>query len=99
VDPSLHWYLELLTSRLGTTWQRPVIGTLAGDLRCEVAFRIERSGVIREVRMSRSSQDPRVDRSAAEAVTHLSPFRPLPERMGGEQGEEFFITFVVRGVR
>jgi TonB family protein len=98
VDPSLHWYLELLTARLAASWVRPVIGTLAGDQTCEVGFHIARDGRVTAARITAPSQDPRVDASALEAVTRLASFRPLPERLGGPGGEEFFITFVLRGV-
>ncbi len=96
LDPSVHWYLELLTTRLGAAWQRPARAALGADLSVEVGFRLGRDGSLSDLRVTRPSGDDRLDRSARTAVERSAPFRPLPEKLGGESGEDFFLVFVVR---
>jgi TonB family protein len=69
------FYLERMVGLIGVNWLRPQTGA---DITTEIYFRIERSGVIRDARVSKSSGSGVFDRAALRAVLEASPLPPLP---------------------
>ena len=69
------FYLERMVGLIGGNWLRPQTGA---DITTEIYFRIDRSGTIRDARVSKSSGSGVFDRAALRAVLESSPLPPLP---------------------
>lgn len=69
------FYLERMVALIGDNWLRPPTGA---DIAVVVYFRIERSGEIRDARISKSSGSSVFDRAALRGVLESSPLPPLP---------------------
>jgi TonB family protein len=69
------FYLERMVGLIGGNWLRPQTGA---DIAVVVYFRIERSGNLRDARISKSSGSGIFDRAALRAVLESSPLPPLP---------------------
>jgi protein TonB len=69
------FYLERMVGLVGGNWLRPQTGA---DITAEIYFRIDRSGAIRDARVSKSSGSGVFDRAALRAVLESSPLPPLP---------------------
>ena len=70
------WYLRAIVERIDKQWQMPIA---ASDRTCQVAFQIDRTGVVRDPQIERSSDDSLFDQSALRAVVYASPLPPLPD--------------------
>lgn len=69
------FYLERMVGLIGANWLRPQTGA---DITTEIYFRIDRSGAIRDARVSKSSGSGVFDRAALRAVLESSPLPSLP---------------------
>ena len=73
------WYLEQLIRKVRSNW-RPTTSIL----RTTIHFRIERSGVIEEVEVERSSGNFLFDQAAMRAIEAANPMPPLPREYDGD---------------
>ncbi len=82
VDFPFSYYVEQILSLIGANWFKPDVpeGTA-----CIVAFRIQRSGQVTDVRLDASSGLPFYDRAAVRAVYSANPLPPLPSEFQGDQ--------------
>jgi TonB family protein len=73
------WYLEQLLRKVRSNW-RPTTSILQATIH----FRIDRSGVITEVEIARSSGNFLFDQAAARAIEAANPMPPLPREYEGD---------------
>lgn len=80
------WYVEAVRSRVSSNW---LLSTISPNLmsapRVYVSFDIQRDGSITPPKVTQSSGNDDVDRSALRAVIASSPFGPLPSDYSGSQ--------------
>lgn len=76
------YYVQQLVSLIGANWFRP--DAPDGAL-CTVAFRIQRSGQVADVRVEAASGLSYYDRAAVRAVYAANPLPPLPNDYRNEQ--------------
>jgi protein TonB len=73
------WYLEQLIRKVRSNW-RPTTSIL----RTTIHFRIEKSGIIQEVVVERSSGNFLFDQAAVRAIEAANPMPPLPREYDGD---------------
>lgn len=76
------YYVDQLQSLIGANWLKPNVpeGTA-----CVVAFRIQRSGQVTDVKVEVPSALPFYDRAASRSIYAANPLPPLPPEYKGEQ--------------
>ena len=88
------WYLSQVKARLNELWIRP--SRIVNDEEtCTIAFTILRSGEVRNGRVSSTSGNNAFDDSVFTALTRIDSFGNLPEGIGKDSGETFFLTFLL----
>jgi TonB family protein len=73
-------YIQGMQRRIGSNWFRPQIANGAAAV---IYFRIQRDGVIADVKVETSSGNGTFDRAALSAVKSSSPLSRLPNDYGG----------------
>lgn len=81
-DFPFSYYVQQLVSLIGANWFRP---DAADGAVCTVAFRIQRSGQVADVKVEASSGISYYDRAAVRAVYAANPLPPLPIDYRNEQ--------------
>jgi len=81
-DFPFSYYVQQLVSLIGANWFRP---DAPDGVLCTVAFRIERSGQVTDVKIETSSGISYYDRAAVRAVYAANPLPPLPNDYRNEQ--------------
>lgn len=76
------YYIEQLQSLIGANWLKP---NVPDGTACTVAFQIQRSGQVTDVKVESASGLPFYDRAAARAVYAANPLPPLPPEFAGER--------------
>lgn len=89
------WYVEAVRNRVSSNW---LLSTISPNLmtapRLYVEFDIEKDGTISNIRLTQSSGNPEVDRSALRAVQASNPLGPLPGDYSRNQiGVSFYFDF------
>jgi periplasmic protein TonB len=80
------WYVEAVRSRVSGNWLLSMISpNLTSAPRVYVTFDIQRDGSITNVKLTQSSGNGDVDRSALRAVLASNPLGPLPSDYSGSQ--------------
>ena len=80
------WYVDAVRSRVSGNWLLSTISpNLTAAPRVYVTFDIQRDGTITNPKVSQSSGNPDVDRSALRAVMASTPLGPLPSDYSGSQ--------------
>jgi protein TonB len=81
-DFPFSYYVQQLVSLIGANWFRPDVPDGAV---CTVAFRIQRSGQVTDVKIEASSGVSYYDRAAVRAIDAANPLPPLPNDYRNEQ--------------
>lgn len=80
------WYVEAVRTRVSGNW---LLSTISPNVmsapRVYVEFNIERDGTITNVKLTQSSGNPEVDRSALRAVMASNPLGALPSDYSGSR--------------
>lgn len=80
------WYVEAVRNRVSSNW---LLSTISPNLmtapRLYAEFDIQRDGTITNIRLTQSSGNPEVDRSALRAIQASRPFGALPSDYSGNQ--------------
>ncbi|MFH2068154.1 MAG: TonB family protein [Candidatus Omnitrophota bacterium] len=79
------WYLTLLSRRLTERWNPTREGVAVVKREVTVSFTITRDGRIKGVSLTRSSGNPRFDRSGLTAVVESDFLPPLPASWGKKE--------------
>lgn len=74
-DFTYGYYVDQMLALISTNWVRPPVGS---GVEAIVSFRIDRTGRVSELRISRSSGINSFDLAALRAVQSSSPLPPLP---------------------
>lgn len=72
----LEKYIHQVAQKIEKNWLKPKIQP---DKKIVVVFKIEKTGVVSELRCQRSSGSKEWDESALDAIKHSSPFEPIPQ--------------------
>lgn len=72
-----NFYLQQMLERIAGNWRDPYMGN-PRNLRTVVMFVIERSGMLTEIKIEKSSGDPLFDESCLRAVIVTRQLPPLP---------------------
>jgi len=74
-DFNYSYYIGQMLTAIGSNWFKPTEQSVTPPV---IYFRIQRSGMIMDARIERTSGLPFVDRAAIRAVLSASPLPPLP---------------------
>ncbi len=89
------WYVEAARNRISSNWLMSAISpTVTAARRVYVHFEILRDGHIQNVRLTQSSGNAEIDRSALRAVYASDPLGPLPQDYRGDRvAVDFYFDF------
>jgi TonB family protein len=89
------WYVEAARNRISNNWLMSTISSnILSARRIYVSFDILRDGAIIDVRLTQSSGNPEVDRSALRAIYASNPLGPLPQDYSGSKvSVSFYFDF------
>jgi len=81
-EPRFASYLSTVKRKIDTVWDYPAAAQKARlDGSLALQFSILRTGIIRQVRLIRSSGIDELDDEAVRAISVSSPFPPLPQHL------------------
>lgn len=86
-------YAKLMLAKIRRNWRIPEIAQLGVAGRVRIRFFIEADGSVSSLRITDESGKPPMDNSARNAISHSSPFNPLPPDLSGVEREGVTITF------
>jgi periplasmic protein TonB len=89
------WYVEAARNRISSNWLMSTISSnVLSAHRVYVSFDILRDGTITNVRLTQSSGNPEIDRSALRAIYASNPLGPLPQDYSGSKvSVNFYFDF------
>ncbi len=94
-EPDFGPYMKDLQTRIKMSW-RPPRGN--ESKRVVVVFQIDKNGVLKDVKVSKSSGEPSADQAAIAAIQRVFPYRPLPSEYAEEDIDiEFTFDYNVFG--
>jgi protein TonB len=79
------YYQSIVTGRLRSAWNRPVVPGLMEPIRVTIYFEIQRGGRITGIEAVAASGNAALDRSALRAIHDSNPLPPLPEEFEGDR--------------
>jgi TonB family protein len=86
-------YAKAMLAKIRRNWRIPEIARLGVQGVVKIRFFIERDGTVTGVQIIDESGKPPMDFAARDAISHSSPFEPLPSALGAVDREGVTITF------
>ncbi|MCP4896994.1 MAG: energy transducer TonB [bacterium] len=86
-------YAAKMLRKIRRNWRIPEIAMLGVKGVARVRFFIERDGTVTGIKILNESGRPPMDFAARDAISHASPFEPLPGDLAGVEREGVTITF------
>ena len=86
-------YAKLMLAKIRRNWRIPEIAQLGVAGRVQIRFFIQSDGSVTGLRITDESGKPPMDFAARDAISHSSPFNPLPPDLAGIEKEGVTITF------
>jgi len=86
-------YAKAMLAKIRRNWRIPEIARLGVQGVAKIRFYIERDGTVTGVQIIDESGKPPMDFAARDAISHSSPFEPLPSALGAVEREGVTITF------
>ncbi len=86
-------YADKMLRRIRRNWRIPEIARLGVSGAVRIRFYIEKDGTVTGLQITDESGKPPMDFAARDAISHSSPFDPLPSDLTGVDREGVTITF------